>query len=102
MSPVAPTIPGLNTPEQRSRAESLLVTAYRAGITNPKELANFMGQTQHESQNLRRLEENLNYSGSRLYEVFGPRNGLTSKKADEIAAIPDKTERKRAVAEQAD
>ncbi|MDO9032416.1 MAG: glycoside hydrolase family 19 protein [Hydrogenophaga sp.] len=96
----APNIPHLNSEQQRQRADSLLVNAYRSGITDPKELANFMGQVQHESQNFSRLEENLNYSGSRLYEVFGPRNGLTSKKADEIAAIPDKTERKRAVAEQ--
>ena len=105
MSPVAPTIPGLNTPEQRSRAESLLVTAYRAGITNPKELANFMGQTQHESQNLRRLEENLNYRGSVLWDTFKgsakvpPRNGLTEKEAVDLTAIPDRQQRHQAIAD---
>ena len=55
---------------QRQRAESLLVAAYRSGITDPKELANFMGQVQHESQNFTRLEENLNYSARRLPEVW--------------------------------
>lgn len=105
MSPAVPTIPGLNTPEQRSRAESLLVTAYRAGITDPKELANFMGQTQHESQNLKRLEENLNYRGSVLWDTFKgnakvpPRNGLTEKEALELAAIPDRQQRHQAIAD---
>lgn len=84
----------------RPRAESLLVAAFRSGITDPRELANFMGQVQHESQNFSRLEENLNYSGSRLYDVFGDRNGLTPVKAAEISRIPDRTERQKAIAEQ--
>lgn len=95
-----PDIPHLNNDTQRQRAESLLVAAYRSGITDPKELANFMGQVQHESQNFSRLEENLNYSGSRLYEVFKGRNGLTAAKAEEICKIPDRTERQQAIAEQ--
>lgn len=95
-----PNIPHLDTQQQRDRAESLLVAAYRSGITDPKELANFMGQVQHESQNFSRLEENLNYSGDRLNEVFPGRNGLTAKKAEEIAGIADRTERHKAVAEQ--
>lgn len=98
MSP--PNIPHLDTQQQRDRAESLLVAAYRSGITDPKELANFMGQVQHESQNFSRLEENLNYSGDRLNAVFPGRNGLTAKKAEEIASIADRTERHKAVADQ--
>ena len=94
-----PHIPHLNNDTQRQSAESLLVAAYRSGITAPKELANFMGQVQHESQNFSRLEENLNYSGSRLYEVFKGRNGLTAAQAEEIGKMPDRTERQRAVAE---
>ena len=95
-----PDIPHLNSEQQRQRAEALLVTAYRNGITDPRELANFMGQVQHESQNFTRLEENLNYSGSRLYDVFPKRNGLTREGAQSIANIPEKTERQHAVAEQ--
>ncbi|MFN3494804.1 MAG: glycoside hydrolase family 19 protein, partial [Hydrogenophaga sp.] len=78
----------------------MLVAAYRSGITDPKELANFMGQVQHESQHFARLEENLNYSGERLYAVFKGRNGLTTEKATELAGIPDRTERQKAIAEQ--
>lgn len=93
-------IPYLTSERQQARAESLLVTAYRSGLTNPAELANFMGQTQHESQNFSRLEENLNYSGTRLYDVFPKRNGLTREQAQTIANIADATERRQAVAEQ--
>ena len=94
-----PNTPHLSNDTQRLRAESLLAAAYRGGITDPKELANFMGQVQHESQNFTRLEENLNYSGSRLLEVFKDRNGLTAEKAAEIGKIADRTERQKAVAE---
>jgi putative chitinase len=99
-----PTIPGLTTATQRERAESLLATAYRSGITDPKELANFMGQTQHESQSFSRLEENLNYRGSVLWDTFKgggkvlPRNGMTEKEAGDLAAIEDPQERRQAIA----
>lgn len=95
-----PSIPHLSAAEQRQRAESLLVIAYRSGITDPAELANFMAQTQHESQHYRRLEENLNYSGSRLYDVFGARNGLTRETAQALSEISDPIERRTKVAEQ--
>jgi putative chitinase len=104
MSASDPVIPGLATARQRERAESLLVTAYRSGITDAKELANFMGQTQHESQNFSRLEENLNYRGSVLWDTFKgggkllPRNGLTEKEAGELAAIEDPHQRRQAIA----
>lgn len=95
-----PHITHIDTHQQRARAESMLVAAYRSGITDPKELANFMGQVQHESLNFTRLEENLNYSGDRLYTVFNDRNGLTPKRAEEIASMTNRTERHQAVAEQ--
>ncbi|MBT9552747.1 MAG: hypothetical protein IV088_18000 [Hydrogenophaga sp.] len=104
MSANDPGVPGLATAQQRARAESLLVTAYRSGITDAKELANFMGQTQHESQNFARLEENLNYRGSVLWDTFKgggkvpPRNGLTEKEAGELAAIEDRQQRHQAIA----
>ena len=56
-------------------------------VAHPRELANFMGQVQHESQNFTRLEENLNYSGSRLYDVFPRRNGLTREGAQSIDSL---------------
>ena len=104
MSANYPVVPGLASARQRERAESLLVTAYRSGITDAKELANFMGQTQHESQNFSRLEENLNYRGSVLWDTFKgggrvlPRNGLTEKEAGELAAIEDPQQRRQAIA----
>jgi len=90
----------LSNPTAAGRAEALLVTAWRSGITDPQELANFMGQVQHESQHFTRLEENLNYSGDRLYAVFPNRNGLTRERALALAGISDPTERREAVAEQ--
>lgn len=104
MSTNVAVIPGLSTARQRERAESLLVTAYRSGITDAKELANFMGQMQHESQNFSRLEENLNYRGSVLWDTFKgggtvpPRNGLTEKEAGELSAIEDPQQRQQAIA----
>lgn len=99
-----PIIQGLATAWQRERAESLLVTAYRSGITESKELVNFMGQMQHESQNFRRLEENLNYSGAVLWNTFKgtvrvpPRNGLTETEANVLAVIQDPQQRQQAIA----
>ncbi|MFL9883156.1 hypothetical protein PQR66_08980 [Paraburkholderia agricolaris] len=47
-----------------------------AGISSPKELANFMGQMQVESAGFTHMDESLNYSGSRLFELFHKRLGL--------------------------
>lgn len=104
MSSTTPAIPGLATAQQSERAESLLVTAYRSGITDAKELANFMGQTQHESQNFARLEENLNYRGSVLWNTFKgkantpPRNGLTENEAKALTTINNRQQRHQAIA----
>lgn len=46
------------------RQNHLLQTAYNAGITSPKELANFMAQVGHESRNLSRLNESFRYTQS--------------------------------------
>lgn len=70
-------------------AEYLLKRAREAGISERRELAIFMGQMQVESGGFRSMHERLNYSPSRLLEMFGPRtdrhgvwrdgrNGLTS------------------------
>lgn len=46
------------------------------GITNPIDQARFFAQLHVESGAFKRLEENLNYSASRLLQVFRGRNGL--------------------------
>lgn len=46
------------------RQNQLLQTAYNAGITSPRELANFMAQVGHESTNLSRLNESFRYTQS--------------------------------------
>lgn len=48
----------------------LLRAMHRQGITTPRRAAHFLAQLGHESAGLSRLEENLNYSASRLLEVF--------------------------------
>jgi putative chitinase len=44
------------------RENQLLRNAYAAGISNPRELANFMAQVGHESGGLSRLEEGFRYT----------------------------------------
>ncbi|MCD9004851.1 peptidoglycan-binding protein [Luteimonas sp. XNQY3] len=46
------------------REAHLLRDAYAAGITQPRELANFMAQVGHESGGLERLEESFRYTRS--------------------------------------
>jgi putative chitinase len=71
----------------RENADYLLRRAREAGVTDPKELANFMGQMQIESGGYARMSENLHYSGKRLLEVFPGRNGLDNvADANRIAA----------------
>lgn len=68
-------------------ADYLMQRAVASGITDPSELANFMGQMQVESRNFTHLEENLHYSGGRLLAVFHGRNGIDNiSAADRIAA----------------
>lgn len=71
----------------KDNADYLLKQAQDHGITNPRELANFMGQMQVESGGFSRMNENLNYSGERLLEVFPGRNGMnTLAQANAVAA----------------
>lgn len=73
----------------QENADFLLRQARAAGIVEPRELANFMGQMQIESGGFRSMHEGLRYRPERLLEVFGPRtdrngvwhdgrNGLTT------------------------
>jgi len=71
----------------KANADFLMEKAMEAGIKDPKELANFMGQMQVESGGYTRMNENLGYSGKRLLEVFPGRNGLHDiDKANAIAS----------------
>lgn len=80
----------------KENADYLMRSAQRAGITDPKELANFMGQMQVESGGFRSMEENLRYSGTRLLEVFPGRNGMrTVEQANAIAEGVRKRSRRR-------
>ena len=76
-------------PSPKDNADYLIRRAMAAGISEPRELAHFMGQMQIESGGFRSMHENLNYSAPRLLEVFGSRvdrhgrwqdgrNGLTT------------------------
>ncbi|UPG91581.1 peptidoglycan-binding protein [Luteibacter aegosomaticola] len=71
----------------KENADFLMSYAQAHGITDKKELANFMGQMTVESGNFKSMDENLNYSGDRLHAVFPGRNGMnTVADANKVAA----------------
>jgi len=66
--------------------DAALAALKSAGITNPTEVAMFMAQMDHESGGFKTLSENLNYSASRLGQVFGAKLRKAGKTAQEVAA----------------
>lgn len=50
-----------------------------ANITDPTEMAMFLGQMHHESGGMKTLEENLNYSAEGYIKTFKGRNGINTK-----------------------
>ena len=71
----------------KDNADYLIQQAHDHGISDNRELANFMGQMQVESGGFSRMNENLNYSGHRLVEVFPGRNGMrTLEQANAVAS----------------
>lgn len=71
----------------KDNADFLMRYAQANGITDKKELANFMGQMTVESGGFTSMNEQLGYSGKRLFEVFEGRNGMNTRAdADRIAA----------------
>ena len=62
----------------KENADRVMQVALDAGITDRKELANFMGQMQIESGNFNHFEEDLHYHPERLLQNFKGHNGLES------------------------
>lgn len=53
--------------------EAMVTELPKAGIDTPREVASFVAQIAHESNELTHLEENLNYSAERLMAVWPKR-----------------------------
>ena len=70
------------------REGQLLRDAYAAGITQPRELANFMAQVGHESGGLRRLEESFRYTHSAEQISGNVRSALQSGRSGRSVSIP--------------
>lgn len=56
-------------------------------ITSPRRIVGFLSQIGHESQGLRKLEENLNYSTDALLSMFG-RHRITVEQARKFGRRP--------------
>lgn len=69
--------------------ESCIELMPTAGIDTPHEMASFLAQVAHESDEFRRLEENLNYSAERLMQVW-PRRFPTFEIARKYEHSPER------------
>ena len=69
---------------QKSNIDTIIAEAKKRGITNPISIAGMLAIVSKES-NFKPQDENLNYSASRLQEVFG----MSSTKANQIANKPE-------------
>lgn len=69
---------------QKSNIDSIIAEAKKSGITNPYSIAGMLAIVSKES-NFKPQDENLNYSATRLQEVFG----ISSAKANSIAHKPE-------------
>jgi putative chitinase len=77
-------------PRTLSVAERRLLAALdEAGIHDAHERAMFLAQMSHESQDFRRLRENLHYSAARLRQVFPNRFRTDAEAEAAVAAGPD-------------
>lgn len=64
----------------------LIGTCKAYDITTPRRVTGFLSQIGHESQNLSRVEENLNYSVDRLLSLFG-RHRISEADARKFGSI---------------
>jgi len=62
-----------------TRKNALVAQMDASGITSPQERAAIMAQADHESAGFTRTEENFNYSGKRLFELYGAGNSYGNK-----------------------
>ena len=62
----------------KDNADLVMQVALDSGISDHRELANFMGQMQVESGNFNNFEENLRYRPEHFLETFRGHNGLST------------------------
>jgi len=67
------------TGDAGTRRNALVAQMDASGITSPQERAAIMAQADHESAGFTRTEENFNYSGKRLFELYGAGNSYGNK-----------------------
>lgn len=60
-------------------------------ITHPNDVACFLAQCSYESSGFTRLKENMNYTSTRLVEVFKTRNGLNGQIAERLCLEGEKS-----------
>ena len=77
------------------RETQLLLDATAAGMTSPRELANFMAQVTHESRDLTRLEEGFRYTKNiaQIPVRSAMREGPEALEAARIEALQGKPEK---------
>ena len=80
--------PQLTAAECTAWVAALAGPLCRTGITTPRCLAAFLGQSAVESAGFRELEENLNYTAARLCEVW-PSRFPTAASAEPCARQPE-------------
>jgi predicted chitinase len=67
------------TGDAGTRRNALVAQMDASGITSPQERAAIMAQADHESGGFARTEENFNYSGRRLFELYGEGNSYGNR-----------------------
>jgi putative chitinase len=80
--------PHLSDAKRAGWVAALAAPLRRAGMTTPRSVAAFLGQCAFESGGFRDLEEDLNYSASRLCQVW-PNRFPTSEAAEACALQPE-------------
>ena len=92
---LAKVLPKASAPMALKWADHLQNACDKYQINTPKRVAMFLEQVLHESGNLSRVEENLNYKADRLVAVF-PKYFRTLQEAQAVAGKPDAIARRAA------